>query len=381
MNWKELIGAKDFDDLVTEARLRLGQMNSGITNWVIGGVLRTLVELCCFGIAGLYRLLVQIVPMGFVKYATGKWLDLWADSVGIARRKAQKAEGFLLFERDEIGTVVKIPARSIVKTETTASGQELRYFTTTEVLMLADQDRVAVPIVAELEGANWNVGAGYIRVLVTHIPGIDSVTNEADWLSSEGVDEEDDGSLRKRYYLRWEELSTGSTAGAYESWAYRVDGVEDVKVIDDHPRGDGTVDVIIRGANGRPTQALLDAVKKFIDTKRPKCSDVLVMGPVEKVIALNILLYLHPQFGDENIIRSAAEAVLQDFFIKRKGAEITAQEIGQDFVKARLNRYLMEIEWVVNVDLILPTTDVFVNNDEIAARGNIQIDTNRVVEL
>ena len=381
MNWKDLIAAKDFDELVTEARLRLGSLNSGITNWVIGGVLRTLVELCCYGLAGLYALLVKVLPMGFVKFATGKWLDLWADSVNIERRKAKKAVGFVVFGRDEPGGVVKIPARSIVKTETTASGQELRYFTETEIMLQTGEMSALVPVIAEIEGAFWNVGASYIRVLVTHIPGIDWVRNEADWLTSEGIDEEEDESLRNRYYLRWEELSTGSTAGAYESWTLRVYGVIDVKIVDDHPRGDGTVDVIITGPNGLPSEALKTDVKSYIDTRRPLCSDTLVKGPDEKRIDLDIVLYLHPQRGDELEIKQAAEAVLQDFFVKRKGAVIEAQKIGQDFVSARLIRYLMGIESVVNAKIISPAEDLLIEKSEMAMRGNLAIGLERVIEV
>lgn len=381
MNWKELLGVKDFDELVEEARKRLGARNSGITNWTIGGVLRTMIELCCYGINSLNELLVRIIPQGFVKYATGKWLDLWADSVGLTRRKAGKATGLLDFFREEVGGVVKIPAGSIVKTETTASGQELRYFTETEVILGAGELVARVPVRAEFEGTLWNVGAGYIRILVTHIPGIDEVVNQSDWITEEGIDEENDESLRKRYYLKWEELATGSTAGAYESWAYSVSGVEDVKVNDEHPRGDGTVDVVITGPNGEPSQTLISDVAAVIQGKRPICSEVKVMGPTARMIDLKIKAYLHPQYGDEDTIKVEIEKVLQDFFIKRADSQITTQRISQDFIKARLNRYLMMIEWVVNIKIEAPVSDVKVNKNELATRGAITISFERVTEL
>lgn len=378
MNWKELIGVKNFDELVTDARLKLGVMDSKITSWSIGGVLRTLIELSCYGLASLNDLLVRIVPQGFVRFATGKWLDLWADSVGIVRREAEKAAGVIDFYRDEIGTVVRIPAGSIVKTETTASGQELRFFTETEVILGVAELRIKVPVRAEFEGALWNVGAGYVRTLVTHIAGIDGVVNAVDWLTHEGIDRETDESLRNRYYLKWEELSTGSTAGAYESWAYHVQGVEDVEIDDMHPRGDGTVDVIVAGPNGAPSQALIDQVTDYIDTRRPMCSDVLVTGPTPKILNLEIKIFLHPQHGNEEIIRQQVEAVLQDFFIKRVDSEIEAQRISQDFVKARLIRYLMLIEWVVNVKVLAPLDDVIIGKAELATRGDIRISFERV---
>lgn len=381
MDWKKLIGAKDFTELVTEARLRLGQMGSGISNWVIGGVLRTMVELGCYGLSGLYKLLVKIVPMGFLKYAKGTWLDLKADELGLERHQARAASGVVVFGRNEAAGAVRIPARSIVKTETTANGQELRYITAAEVILLPGELTASVPVTAEFEGAAWNVGSGYIRVLVTHIPGVDYVVNAANWLATEGIDREDDDSLRGRCYLQWHELSMGSTAKAYESWTYKVDGVLDVAIVDDHPRGGGTVDVIIVGPSGAPSEALKTAVKDYIDTRRPLCSDVLVKGPTEKAIDLTITLFLHPSTGNETTVRTQAESLLQDFFVRRQDAVIPAQRIGQDFVIARLIQHLMTLEAVINVKVASPLDDIAVEKSALAVRGQTDITAQRVDSL
>lgn len=376
-----MIGAKDFSELVTAARLKLGELGSNISNWSIGGVLRTLVELCCYGLASLYALLIKVVPMGFTKYATGKWLDLKADELGISRHPARAVEGYVYFARTEAGGPVRIPARSIVKTQTTANGQELRYFTTKEVVLQQDEYNIAVPVVAEFEGAAWNVGSNYIRVLVTHIPGIDHIFNEPDWIVTEGLDVESDEALRARCYLQWHELSTGSTAKAYESWVYKVEGVIDTSIIDTQPRGGGTVDIIIVGANGAPSDALKQSVKDYVDTRRPMCSDVLVKGPDEKKIDLEITLYMHPEKGNEDDAKLILEEILQDFFIRRSGSEIEAQKIGYDFIKARLNQYLMQIPSVVNAIILQPAADVVVDASEMAIRGDIIINVERAASL
>ena len=381
MNWKELIGAKDFNELVTIARLKLGEMNSSITNWSIGGVLRTLIELSCYGLSGLYTLLIKIVPMGFLKYATGKWLDLKADELGLSRHQARMAEGYIVFSRIESGVSVKIPARSIVKTQTTATGQEFRYFTKEEVILTEDELSVKVPVISEFEGAAWNVGNNYIRILVTHIAGIDSVYNESEWITLEGLDTETDDKLRERCYLQWYELSTGSTAKAYESWVYKVEGVIDTAIIDTHPRGGGTVDIIVVGANGAPSEALKEAVKNYVDTRRPMCSDVLVKAPNEKIIDLDVVLFLHPDRGNEDNIKTTAESIIQDFFISRSDSDIEAQKIGYDFIKARLTKYLMQIPNVINVIINSPNEDVFVQDYEMAIRGALNISTERAISL
>ena len=260
-------------------------------------------------------------------------------------------------------------------------GNELRFFTTENVVIPAGTASLEVPVKAEFDGAAYNVGQGYIRVLVTHIPGIDAVTNAADWLVEEGADQESDAALRKRYKLRWNELATGSTALAYESWAYQVPGVMDVAVNDSNPRGDGTVDVIIASPAGEPTEVLRNTVKAYIDTRRPLCSDVQVIGPTLQTVDLDITLYLYPDRGSLTDARTEAERILQKFFTMTDGeTDVEAQRIGDDFIRARLISHLMGIQDVFNVVLTSPVDDISVAVDELASRGTVVLQVERATE-
>lgn len=382
VNWGELIGTKTFSELVTENRKRLGQSNSKITNWTIGGVYRTLVETACWCASQLYTLLEKVVPMGFLDSSTGTWLELKAADVGLERRSAQQAIGKVLFSRQtDTDRAVSIPSGSIVKTEMQDDGNELRFFTTENVVIPAGTESLEVAVKAEFAGAAYNVGEGYIRGLVTHIPGIDSVTNTADWLIEEGVDVESDAALRKRCKLRWNELSTGSTALAYESWAYQVPGVMDVTIDDNHPRGPGTVNVIIASPAGAPTEALKQDVKDYIDTRRPLCSDVQVSGPDLKTVNLDITLLLNPNHGLLADARTEAESIIQMLFTMTDDEkDVEALKIGEDFVRARLIRHLMGIQDVINVTLTSPAADIPVTIYELASMGTLSLAVERAAE-
>lgn len=382
VNWGELIGTKTFSELVVASRKKLGTSNSKITNWTVGGVFRTLVETCCWCVSQLYTLLEKVVPMGFLDHSTGTWLEFKAADVGLVRRTAKKATGKVIFSREtDVDRAVSIPSGSIVKTEMQNDGNELRFFTTENVVIPAGTASLEVPVKAEFDGAAYNVGQGYIRVLVTHIPGIDAVTNAADWLVEEGADQESDVALRKRYKLRWNELATGSTALAYESWAYQVPGVMDVAVNDSNPRGDGTVDVIIASPAGEPTEVLRNTVKAYIDTRRPLCSDVQVIGPTLQTVDLDITLYLYPDRGSLTDARTEAERILQKFFTMTDGeTDVEAQRIGDDFIRARLISHLMGIQDVFNVVLTSPVDDISVAVDELASRGTVVLQVERATE-
>lgn len=378
VDFKSLIGAKSFEELMTQAREKMSE--SSITNWNTGGVFKTLAALCMQGIADLYTLIYEtILPNSYAKTAKGKWLDFIAEDVDVQRHLATKTIGNVKFIRNEAVTgAIKIESGSIVKTPMTANGEELRYFVIEDVILEADCNEIAVKCQAEFEGAEYNVGQGTISILVTHINGI-SVSNDADWVANEGTDEEDDESLRERYFLRWNELSTGSTALAYKSWAKSVTGVLDAAVNDMHPRGQGTVDVIITSSDGVPTEALKKAVLNYIETKRPQCADVLVKEANLIPINITVEIWLPIDEGDTEKTIAEAAKVIQAMFVPNKDRkDISIQKIGRAFYNARLNKYLMGIDSVFNVVIASPANDVLVESGDLISRNEINITVKRV---
>ena len=378
-DFKTLIGAKSFDELMDAARLAM--QGGKITNWNIGGVFRTLAALSMQGVSELYALLWEkVLPNSYAATATGNWLDLIAKDVDLERHWAEKAKGFVTMTREEAtGGAVVIEAGSIVKTQTTASGDELRFFTARETILPEGATSVPVPVQAEFAGAKYNVSEGAITILVTHIYGIDGIANAADWLTDEGSDDESDDSLRERYFLRWNELSTGSTALAYKSWAMRTPGVLDAAVHDLHPRGQGTVDVIITSYDGEPSEALLSEVAAYIETKRPQCSDVLVKAPTPVPVDIAAALWLPGNAGDTEATIAEAQVIIQAMFVPDESRrQIAIQKIGQPFYRARLNRWLMDIEHVFNVVITSPAGDIEVQADQLVERGNVEITVVRI---
>lgn len=377
IDFKNLIGYKTFDDLRQSAFERLQAAGSKITNLNIGGVFRTLLELAMQGLADLFTLLLSVVPMGYVQYATGIWLDLKVAEIGLSRKLAGKTEGVITFGRNQTGNIVKIDAGTIVKTALNQSGQELRYFVMQDTYMPSDALEITVPVQAEFEGSQYNVGAGIITTIVTYIPGIDYINNSANWVTKEGSDEEDDESLRARYYLRWNELSTGSTAAAYESWAKSITGVTYAKVQDRFPRGPGTVDVIIAGAGGVPSPELIAMVAQYIETKKPACSDVLVKAPALRAVNFEIVLYALATTGDDATLLAEAERIVRALFTKDTGLNITPVGIGQSLYRAYLIALLMT-DLIVNVDILSPVDDIQIDTGELLVLGTINIRLERI---
>lgn len=310
-----------------------------------------------------------------VIHATGEWLDVHADGVGLTRRPALKASGLVLFLRDPNyqGGNVRVPAGRIVRTQPDGAGNVYRYVTTADAVLPADADRVSVPVESEDYGAAANAGAGQICELATPVPGVRGVTNEAGWLTGEGADEETDADLQARYELVWR-ANNGCTKYAYKAWALSVPGVASVEVLDRHPRGQGTVDVVVRGTAIIPTEALLEKVRAAIAPNVPINDDWLVKGP--DPVGLGIAGTLECVDVDPELAGEAAELRLRALFLDVSPYEdVTPLAIGQDVPLDLLTHTVMGVRGVKRVTWTAPAADVAVPKSGMAVLDSLSLNT------
>jgi uncharacterized phage protein gp47/JayE len=335
------------------------------------GPFRGLIELWAWGLYQLYRLLVVVLSQVFPQTSTGSWLDMHAAQVGVTRLAATKAAGVVYFVRSDTAGNVKIPAGRIVKTRPDGLGNVYRFVTTSAVVLADGETEVAAPVTAEEYGRDSNVAAGMIALLSTAVPGVSTVENRSDWLASEGADEETDEQLLERYTLAWMDAN-GATTYAYQAWARSVPGVVDVKILDQHPRGQGTVDVIVRGAAGVPTASLLTAVEEVVEEKRPINDDVRVAGPTAVSVAIEGELVLRS--GTPGVITAEAQSRLSAMFQDPPSvAGIRPIGIGEDLTLDRLTGLVMAVTGVHRVDWSLPSADVIIPGDGLAVLSGMTL--------
>ncbi|MCL6479370.1 MAG: baseplate J/gp47 family protein [Peptococcaceae bacterium] len=377
---EDILSIKTFAELMETAKASLRNAKFRITNLRTGGVFYTLLQMANQGVADLYTLLKSIVPQMYLGTATGQWLDFRAADNEVYRRPAQKTRGNVVFGRNAGSGNVVIPVDSIVATPLDRYGERLKFLVYSQTVLEDGQLEVAVPCEAEFAGGKYNVGSGQINQLLTNIPGIDYVRNDEDWITREGADEEDDESLRTRGKGKWNELSVGGGRDAYISWAKSITGVAMVEVDDNHPRGQGTVDVIITSSAGVPTQDLIDQVQAYINQKRPLCADVLVLGPTPVPVNWDIVLYVHPEYGDLAGIQAQGEDIIDIMFMYGDTEHQEIQKISPAFgvVRAQAIANFMTIEHVVNVTINQPVADVALTPRQIAVKGTVNVIAQRV---
>lgn len=336
------------------------------------GIARGFIELFAWGLWQLYNFLDRIHRQAIPRESTGDWLDVHAAQVDETRKPATKTRGNVLFLRGDVSGNVRIPAGRIVRTKPDGTGTVYRYVTEALAVLPDGADSVAVSVVAEEYGQSSNAAPGQICELVTPVEGVRGVTNGADWLTDEGADEESDASLQRRYELAWK-AKAGVTRAAYEAAALSVPGVVDVYVADQHPRGEGTVDVVVQGSAGIPTAKLLEAVKAALDNAIVINHDVKAKAPAPVSVSVRAVLELLS--GDADGIKAQAENWVKAMFSYGDDSDIPRFSIGKDVVRDRLASGIVGISGVKRIRWESPQEDVEIPADGLAVLIDLSLST------
>jgi uncharacterized phage protein gp47/JayE len=347
-----------------------------ITNFNVGSVARTMAEVFGGTVSELYDFLARALGQGFLATAEGYWLDLKAQEYGITRKQATHAYGNVILGRNQPKQFnISIPAGTIAATLKDQAGDEYRYITQQTIILPALHTEILVPVKAEHPGTGYNVGADAIKKLTVYVSGIDYVRNQSDWITSEGTDEETDDELRRRCFLAWEELAQGGTKAAYISWALSVNGVKNVYVNDNFPRGQGTVDIFILSTSGIPTPALIADAQLVIDANKPICSDSLVLAPVVRNVAMDVVITPR-KYSDTSAIEGEIRNRMDAYFNPSGNPDYTWIEplgIGRDVIFNQLVEVMMSVNGVYDVEFNTPADDINIAPDEFPVLSNFTI--------
>ena len=284
----DLIRARSRPEVVSRMLVALGRpdlIGLPVNDWHSGGVTRTLMEISGEAIADTERTVEALGAGGYLDTAAGDWLDLLVEShYDMSRKSSSFARGTVTLTCAPTSGPYTLPAGLILQSESGVNYQ------TVEGGTLYAGGTLTLAIRAEEAGSAANVPTGTITRMLSPLPGV-SVINKTGWLTQAGADQESDAALRTRARLQWPTLGGGMTRAAYEYVALSASAsVTQVEVLDQHPRGQGTLDVILWGDGGLG-QSAVDEVNAAIQERRPLTADVLVYSAAPREIYVTITLY------------------------------------------------------------------------------------------
>lgn len=228
----------------------------------------------------------------FVLHADEDWLELKAADFGKKRKQAVKARGYITIERREHSEALQILKGHMFKTLPDGSGNEKKYYVLETTIIEAGQNEGRVLVEAAEGGTAYNVPQGRITVSMIHLDGVEKVSNKEGWLQLEGADIEDVEAFRKRVGESWSELAELTIEDKLKNAARKVEGVIDVSIDAQHPRGQGTTDIIVTGANGTATPELLRKVEAAVSYLKGNYDDFLCKSVIVVNQDISLTVYI-----------------------------------------------------------------------------------------
>lgn len=214
------------------------------------------------------HLIAEILPNLFVKTAKEKWLQIQAWAIGLDFKQATKAEGVIHFTKESALTELTVKAGTIVQTER-INDVIFRLIVTEDTAIPKNILSAPVPVIAENAGADYNLAAGYYRILPESIAGIKSVENKDDWLTAPGSDRETNEELRERYRTQFSSVGQHHIDSVYKGMIAKVAGlsVDRIYFKHDAPRGPGTANAYLLLDTGVTSQPFIDKVNHYVQTE------------------------------------------------------------------------------------------------------------------
>jgi len=257
-------------------------------------------------------LVTTVLPNTFLRYASGAWLDVYAWGVDVVRKTAAYALGTVTFTRASASGALVIPAGTVIESPA-LNGVVYHVLTTAEAVIPEGQLSAAVAVRAEQAGAAYNLGPGYYSILAKPVPGIMSVSNGADWLTSPGADVEDDEALRLRCRNQFAAVGQYHHDAAYKAIISEFSGlrVDYLFFEKDGPRGPGTSNCHIMVESGIPPQELIDAINAHVreSGNHGHGDDLQCMAITPMPVDLTVTVYPLVSAGAERreVLRQAVE--------------------------------------------------------------------------
>lgn len=342
-----------------------------ITNFHSGGVFHTMLMIALRIKIEVIELLRLVLNNMFVSHATGVWLDLKMADYSKKRKKAQKARGLVTVTRlDMAGEAIKIAKGQVFKTSLDINGDELRFFSLEPTVLQKGARTVDVLVEAEVEGSRYNVPRGQITRSLTYIDEVE-ISNGADWIVREGSDTEDDDSARTRTLRSWSELAQRAIEDTFINTAESVPGVLFAQADCQHPRGQGTVDVIVTGTAGEATEGLLKLVWEAVEKIAGPYDNILVKSSITVAQDIDVTVTTTDAATDEEI-KKRVHSILAELLAVRKGRKL--YELTLSDINHAIRSGYSELS---NVKIVTPDQDIKLDRDKVIILGAVTVTVER----
>ncbi|CUQ02825.1 transposase domain-containing protein [Blautia obeum] len=171
----------------------------------------------------------------------------------------------------------------------------------------------------------------------------------------------------------WAELATRTIEEKLRNAAKAVPGVLDARIDAQHPRGQGTVDVIIIGAAGEASPELIRKVGEAIEPLKGNYEDYLVK-PSEVVRQdFELVIYLAEDAATDGVDGQAAKLIEDMMALTRGEMNTLYRDSIIHVLSAKIDNYR-------KTDILKPSEDMLLEQDKVIMAGDINVSVRNVAQ-
>ncbi len=369
----KIIPLPDEEEEMEKLREELEEEGFAVSNFSKGGIFYHLARLLVMLYIELKEFARELLNSCFIQHASGDWLDIKAADFSKQRKAATPVRGYVTVYRSEYSNALQITKGHCFKTKADVAGIELKYYVLENTVISAGEESGKVLVEAEETGAYYNISPGRITETMIHLEGVDHVANEEGWIYEEGADEEEDEAFRARILSSWSELSSITIEEKLKNAVMGVNGALNVKIDTQHPRGQGTVDVIITGTAGEASEKLIKHVEAAILPLKGQYEDYLVKSAEIVPLDFDLIIYLAEDAVTDGV-QQQAQNVIQDL-MKLTGADTEMNTLYHDSIIFALSSKIKDYR---KTDILQPAEDVVLEKEKVLTAGEIHIKVRKI---
>lgn len=242
---------------------------------------------------------------GYSNYMDQRFMEM-----GVERKEATTARVLCTFT-GSVNTV--LPVGSIVGT------LDNRLYVTESDIAIGENGTATGYVLANENGAKYNVKAEEISYFPIKYNGITSVSNLEDY--TEAYDRESDEEYYKRYIFKVQNNSTSGNVNHFKQWCLSVTGVGSAKIYEctnaDGKKENGCVLCVITDSNHRAaSEELIKEIEDYIETERPVGATVYVISSTELAINVNVSLVIDTISYTIDQVKATINEALVNYFVE-----------------------------------------------------------------
>lgn len=283
------LNIKSFSELVNEQIIAIQARAVKLVDFSTGSILRSLAESNAGVASWLQQLVVRLLVTTRASTCSGEDLDSWMADFGFYRLSAVQASGMVTFSRFTathpalILTGTKVRTMDGTQIYTVISDSRINTFDSGQkgYVIPAHVVSVKVPVRATRAGADGNVMAGTVTVIVGTVAFVDAVTNAGAFTGGKNAETDDDFRAR---FTKWFTSLSKATKEAIEFALLHIqNGVsytltENVSY-DGHPQP-GYFYAVVDDGSGWPSEAFIQRANVAIENTRGFTVSFGVFSPV-----------------------------------------------------------------------------------------------------